>query len=368
MSDRPATRVAVLGVGLIGGSIGLAARRRLGAEVVGHSRSPATVERALELGALDRGASSVAEACEGAELVFCAGPVAALPDQAREALGASGPDTVVTDVGSTKGELVGALGEDERFIGGHPLAGAETAGVGNARADLFEGARWYLTPTDRSSGILYDRLQRAVAGLGARPQAIDPAAHDRLMATISHVPHVVANALAAEAAAELSRDSERMPEAGPSFRDMTRVAGSNPVIWADIFASNREAVADSVAAVARRLEQAAALIRGADREAVAAWHAAAGEDRQRLLETDLEAGPLRELRIVVANKPGTIAALALALGEAGVNIEDMALHPAPDMTSGAVTLWVAGAEQAERAAALVRELGHTVTVLGSGAA
>jgi len=359
-------RIAVLGVGLIGGSIGLAARRRLGAEVVGYGRTPATLARAVEIGALDRGAASVAEACEGADLVFCAGPVGALPAQAREALAASGPETVVSDVGSTKGELVAALGEDERFIGGHPLAGAETAGVDNARADLFEGARWYLTPTERSSGLLYDRLQRAVAGLGARPQAIDPGAHDRLLATISHLPHVVANALAAEAAAELSRDSERMPEVGPSFRDTTRVAGSNPAIWADIFASNREAVADSVAAVAARLSAAAELIRRGDREAVAAWHAAAGEDRRRLLEPALEAGPLRELRIVVANRPGTIAALALALGEAGVNIEDMALHPTPDMTSGAVTLWVAGAEQAERAAALVRELGHTVTVLGSG--
>jgi prephenate dehydrogenase len=366
LSEGPATKVAVLGVGLIGGSIGLAARRRLGAEVVGHGRNPETLARAVELGALDRGAGSIAEACDGAEIVFCAGPVGALPGQAREALAACGPDAVISDVGSTKGELVAALGEDERFIGGHPLAGAETAGVDNARADLFEGARWYLTPTDRSSGVLYDRLQRAVAGLGARPQAIDPGAHDRLMATISHLPHVVANALAAEAAAELSRDSERMPEVGPSFRDTTRVAGSNPAIWADIFASNREAVADSVAAVARRLDAAAELIRGGDREAVAAWHAAAGEDRRRLLESELEAGPLRELRIVVANRPGTIAALALALGEAGVNIADMALHPAPDMTSGAVTLWVAGDEQAERAAALVRELGHTVTVLGAG--
>jgi prephenate dehydrogenase len=360
-------KIAVLGVGLIGGSIGLAARRRLGAEVVGHGRNPATIARAVELGALDRGAASVAEACAGAELVFCAGPVAALPDQARAALAACGPETVVTDVGSTKGALVAALGEDERFIGGHPLAGAETAGVDNARADLFEGARWYLTPTDRSSGLLYDRLQRAIAGLGARPQAIDPAAHDRLMATISHLPHVVANALAAEAAAELSRDAERLPEVGPSFRDSTRVAGSNPAIWADIFASNSEAVADSVEAVARRLEEAAALIRGGDRDAVAVWHAAAGEDRRRLHESEREAGPLHELRIVVANRPGTIAELALALGEAGVNIEDMALHPAPDMSSGAVTLWVAGAEQAERAAARVRELGHTVTVLGGDA-
>ena len=362
--DRP--RFAVLGVGLIGGSIGLAARRRLGAEVVGYRRDPATVERAVELGALDRGAASVAEACEGAEVVFCAAPVGALADQVQEALGASGPDTVVTDVGSTKGELVAAVGEDERFIGGHPLAGAETAGVENAREELFEGARWYLTPTERSSGLLYDRLQRTISALGARPQAIDARGHDRIMATVSHLPHVLANALAAEAAAELGRDSERMPEVGPSFRDATRVAGSNPAIWADIYSGNREALAASVEALARRLEQAAALIRSGDGEALAAWHAAAGEDRRRLLESDLEAGPLRELRIVVANRPGTIAELALALGEAGVNIEDMALHPAPDMTSGAVSVWVAGEEQAARAEALVRRLGHTVTVVGPG--
>jgi prephenate dehydrogenase len=353
-------------VGLIGGSIGLAARRRLDADVVGYSPTAATIERALEAGVLDRGTSSVAEACEGADAIFCAGPVGALPALAGEALAAAGPEAVVTDVGSTKREIVAALAEDERFIGGHPIAGAETAGVNNARADLFEGARWYLTPTEHSSGLLYDRLQRLVAGLGARPQAIDPDAHDRLMATVSHLPHVLANALAAEAAAELSRDSERLPEVGPSFRDMTRVAGSNPAIWADIFASNREAVAESTEALARRLEEAAALIRRGERDAVVAWHAAAGEDRRKLLEGGSEAGPLRELRIVVANKPGTIAELALALGEAGVNIEDMALHPTPDMTSGAVTLWVAGAEQAERAERLVRELGHAVTVVDPG--
>jgi prephenate dehydrogenase len=360
------TKVTVLGVGLIGGSIGLASKRRLEAEVTGFSPSQSTVDRALEVGALDRAAATVAEACEGAEVVFCAGPVGALPDLVADALAASGPETVVTDVGSTKREIVAALGGDERFIGGHPLAGAETAGVGNARADLFEGARWYLTPTDRSSGLLYDRLQRTVAGLGARPQAIDAAAHDRLMARVSHLPHVLANALVAEAAAELAEGSERLPEVGPSFRDMTRVAGSNPTVWADIFASNREAVAAAVESVAARLEEAAALIRSGDADGVGEWHTTAGDDRRALLGGESQAGPLQELRIVVANRPGTIAELALALGDAGVNIEDMALHPAPDMTSGAVTLWVAGSEQAERAERLVRELGHSVTVLGSG--
>jgi prephenate dehydrogenase len=358
-------RAAVLGVGLIGGSIGLAARERLACEVVGWSRTPQTLERAVALGAIDHAAGSLAEACEGADVVFCAGPVAVLAEQAGEALAASGPDTVVTDAGSTKQEIVAALGEDERFVGGHPLAGAETAGVENARADLFEGARWYLTPTERSSGVLYDRLQRLVSDLGARPQAIEAEAHDRLMASVSHLPHVMANVLVAQGAAELTRDSERLPEVGPSFRDTTRVAGANPSIWGDILVSNREAVAAAIDDAVARLREAAELIRTGDREAVAGWHAAAGDDRRRLLESARRDSPLRELRVVVANRPGTVAELALALGEAGVNIEDMALHPATDMKSGAISIWVAGPEQAERAAALVRELGHGVSLLGA---
>jgi prephenate dehydrogenase len=361
-------RIAILGVGLIGGSIGLAARQRLDAEVVGFDPDRSTVDRALEEGVITEAPLSVAEACAGAEVVFCAAPVAGLSDLATAALASCGPETVVTDVGSTKRDIVAALGGDERFIGGHPLAGAETVGVENARADLFEGARWYLTPKSaRSSGLLYDRLQRTVAGLGARVQAIDAEAHDRLMATISHLPHVVANVLVGQAVAELTRDSERMPEVGPSFRDTTRVAGANPAIWGDIFASNSEAVAEAVEGVAERLREAAALIREGEREAVAEWHAGAGSDRRRLLETELAGGPLRELRVVVTNRPGTIAELALALGEAGVNIEDMALYPAPDMTSGAVSLWVSGDEQAERAATLVRKLGHSVSAVGNGA-
>jgi prephenate dehydrogenase len=269
-------RIAVLGVGLIGGSIGLAARSRLDAEVAGYDPDPTAVREALAAGAVERGAASVAEACEGAEIVFCAAPVAALVELGREALAASGAETVLTDAGSTKRQVVGALGGDPRFVGGHPLAGAETSGVENAREDLFEGARWYLTPTEGCSGVLYDRLQRTVAGIGARPQAVDAAVHDRLMATVSHLPHVVANALVGEAIAELTRDSERLPEVGPSFRDMTRVAGSNPAVWADIFAANGDAVAEAVESLAARLGVGAAAIRAGDGVAVAAWHSEAG--------------------------------------------------------------------------------------------
>jgi hypothetical protein len=180
---------------------------------------------------------------------------------------------------------------------------------------------------------------------------------------VSHLPHVLANVLAGQAAAALTRDSERLPEVGPSFRDAARVAGSNPAIWGDIFAANGEAVAEAIDDAIARLHEAHELIRSGEPVAIAGWHAAAGDDRRRLLEADLAAGPLRELRVVVANRPGTVAELALALGEAGVNIEDMALHPAADMQSGAISLWVAGEEQAARAAALVRDLGHGVTIM-----
>jgi prephenate dehydrogenase len=359
-------RVGLLGVGLIGGSIGLAARRRLGAVVRGYDPDGETLAAALEQGAIDEAAGDAAAACAGADVVFCAAPVGGLVELAGAALAAAGSETAVTDVGSTKRQIVAALGDDERFIGGHPLAGAETAGVENARAELFEGARWYLTPTQRSGGMHYDRVQRAVADLGARPQAIGPEDHDRLMATVSHLPHVIANVLVSQAVQELSAGSEQLPEVGPSLRDSARVAGANPAIWGDIFATNSSAVADAVEAAADRLRAAARLIRAGERDAVSAWHAAAAADRRALLERELAGGALHELRVRVPNRPGTVAELALALGRAGVNIEDMGLYPAQDMKTGAVSLWIAGSEQAERAARLVRELGHGVSVLAAG--
>jgi prephenate dehydrogenase len=357
-------RVAVLGVGLIGGSIGLAAKSRLVAEVHGFDPDPEVIARATDSGALHTFADSAADAVAGADIVFCAAPVAALPALVAEALAAT-DDAAVTDVGSTKRDLIAGLPAEgaERFIGGHPLAGAETSGVENARAELFEGARWYLTPTERSSGVHYDRLQRAVADLGARPQAIDPETHDRVMATVSHLPHVLANVLVQEAASALTEESERLPEVGPSFRDTTRVAGANPGIWLDIFASNREAVAAEIDAVAARLTDAAELLRAGDADAVRNWHRAALSDRRRLLEGELVGGQLHQLRVGVENRPGTVAEIALALGRAGVNIEDMALYPAADMRTGAISIWVAGENEARRASDVVRELGHAVWIV-----
>jgi prephenate dehydrogenase len=351
------------GVGLIGGSIGLAARHRLGAEVAGYDPDPADRDRAVALGVLDRASGSIAEAVAGADVVFCAAPVAALPELVAAALRESPPPAVVSDVGSTKEGLVAAVAAGDaadRFIGGHPLAGAETAGVESARADLFEGARWYLTPTERSQGVLFDRLHGVLAGIGARPMAIDAAVHDLEMAAISHLPHVLANVLAGVAAGSLPGDSERRPEVGRSFRDATRVAGANPAVWADIFSSNGAAVAAEIDEAVGRLQTAAELIREGDRERIAGWQQSARDDRRRMLEADLAAAPLVELRVAVENRPGTVAEIALALGRAGINIEDMSLFPAADRRTGAISLWIGGLDEARQAAEVVAGLGHEV--------
>ncbi len=354
-------RIAVIGVGLIGGSVALACKERLegGAEVVGFDRSAEALAAALERGVLDCAAGSLAEAVADAEAVFVAVPVGALPELVAAALSAAGSDCVVTDVGSTKRPVVRAC-PDSRFVGGHPLAGAETAGVEHARADLFEGATWYLTPTATTTGVLYERLHRLLHALGARPAAIDADAHDAILAVVSHLPHVLANVLVSEAASLLAAEDERLPATGPSFRDATRVAGAASSIWTDIYLSNRDALAASVDEVIARLRAVAEMLRAGEAERIAAWNDRAAADRKRLLEAQLAGGPVYELRASVPNRPGVIAELALSLGRAGVNITDMALYPAADMSEGVVALWIAGAPAARRAEELVARLGFPV--------
>jgi prephenate dehydrogenase len=352
-------RLGVVGVGLIGGSVALAARERLGASVSGYDASPNALERAVSRGALDHAGRDLHEAVADAEAVFVAVPVGALNETVSQVLRAAGPDCVVTDVGSTKRAVVGAH-DDPRFVGGHPLAGAETSGVEHARADLFESATWYLTPTAKTSGVLYERLHRLLRSLGARPVAIEPETHDRILATVSHLPHVLANVLVSQAAQALAAGDARLPATGPSFRDATRVAGASSAIWRDIYLSNRDALAAGIEETIAALDGVRAALVAGDGDWIAAWNDAAAADRRRLLEAQLAGGPLYELRASVPNRPGVIARLALELGRAGVNIADLALYPAPDMSEGVVALWVAGEEPARRAEALVAELGFPV--------
>jgi len=278
-------KVAVLGVGLIGGSIGLAARRRLGARVLGYDTDPAAQEQAAGLGAIDEPCSELAEAVHDADYVFIATPVGVATAIAREALEVAGDDCVVTDLGSTKRRIAREL-TDPRMVPGHPMAGAETSGVKGADETLFDGAVWYLTPHERTQAQALARLSAVIEQLGAEPVAIDAEAHDRLMASVSHLPHVLANLLVAQALRSAPAVSAGGPLAGvgvnPSFRDATRVAGANTAVWTDIYLANADLLAEAIDEAIRELSGVRDALDAEDAEALASWNDSAREGRERL--------------------------------------------------------------------------------------
>jgi prephenate dehydrogenase len=281
-------RVAVLGVGLIGGSIGLAARRRLGARVIGYDPDARALATALDLGAIDT-AGDFVEAARQNDYIFVATPVGATAGAVRAALTIAGAGCVVSDVGSTKRRIAGAI-SDRRFVGGHPLAGAETAGVESAREDLFDEAVWYLTPADPGSSPVLPRLRALIEQLGASPVAISPDAHDRLMASVSHLPHVLANVLVAQALrAAPALEGGDPPGAqalgeNPSFRDATRVAGANTAIWTDIYMSNGDLLAEVLDEAIRELSGVRDALDAEDAGALARWNDEARAARERLAD------------------------------------------------------------------------------------
>ena len=269
-------RVAVIGVGLIGGSVALAARERLGAEVSGWDHNPAASSQARTSGAIDTAARSIEAALDGAEAAFVAAPVDALPELVGAVLAAAGADCLVSDVGSTKRAVVAAC-SDPRFVGGHPLAGSEASGVERARAELFDGATWYLTPSPVTSAATLDGVSSLVSALGAVPVEIDASAHDRLMAVVSQLPHVLANVLVSQLTA-LGGE----PSLGPSFRDATRVAGSNTAVWSGIYMANHDLLAGAVDDAITALIGVRDNLRAGDREALVRWSEQAAADRAGL--------------------------------------------------------------------------------------
>jgi prephenate dehydrogenase len=180
------------------------------------------------------------------------------------------------------------------------------------------------------------------------------------MAVTSHLPHVLADAMLIQAGERLGEHGSGVPRVGPSLRDATRVAGANPAIWTDIFMSNAASLAEEVRELSGALLTVADWLEAGDAERVRDWHGRARDERQRLLEADLAGGPVDELRVSVPNRPGIVAQVALALGRGGVNIADMALAPAPDNQTGAITLWVVGEGAGARAAELIGKLGFQV--------
>jgi prephenate dehydrogenase len=354
--------LAVVGTGLIGASVALAARRAGVERVRGWDPDGAHLATAAERGGVEA-ASSLAASLDGAELAVVAAPVTALPSQVRAVLEASGAGCTVTDVGSTKGGVCAAAAGVGRFVGGHPICGSEARGPEWATAELFDGATWFLTPVAATDADSYTLLHGFVSGLGAVPVAIDPDAHDRLVAVTSHLPHALANVLLNQAGGGRVEGHDPLDAAGGSLRDMTRVAGANPRIWVDIFLENRVALAASLAEHRRRVEQVEAALANGDAGFLARWIGEASANRRRLLETAYaDAGELQRLRVHVPDRPGVIAGIAQALGAERINIADFDLQHLSSERGGTLAILVAGEGEAARAAALLERQGYGVVV------
>jgi prephenate dehydrogenase len=352
--------LAIIGTGLIGASAGLAARRADVGAVAGWDPDPEALAVAAERGAVDP-AGSLGDAVDGAELVVAAAPVGELPATVREVLERAGEGCTVTDVGSTKQPVCAAAASDPRFIGGHPICGAETRGPARAAAELFQGATWFLTPTATTPPERLRLVHGFVTSLGARPVAIGPDAHDRLVGLTSHLPHVLANVLLNQAGSTRIDGHDPLSAAGGSLRDMTRIAGANPRIWVDIFLDNREALAAALAEQRRAIEQVERALSAGDAGFLARWIGDASGHRRRLLASAFaDPGALQRLRIHIPDRPGVLAGIFQALGAERINIEDFEMDHVSSERGGTLTVLVSGEGEAERAVQLLEGQGYGV--------
>jgi prephenate dehydrogenase len=357
-------RLAIVGTGLIGASVGLAAKRAGIAGIRGFDPDPAALQLAHERGAIDESAASLEDALAGVDLVVVAAPVAELPAQVESALAAAPEGALVTDVGSTKGPICAAAAADPRFIGGHPVCGAETKGPGNANAELFDGATWFLTPTATTDPERYRALHGFVVSLGATPVAVAPDAHDRIVALTSHLPHALANLLISQGGATRIDGHDPLDAAGGSLRDMTRVAGANPRVWVDIFLDNADAVRDALTEHRRRVEQLEHALETRDAGYLARWIAEAASNRRRMLAEayTAEPGELQRVRVHIPDRPGVLAGITQALGAQRINIEDFELQHMSRDRGGTLAITIIGEAEAHRAATLLEEQGYGVSV------
>jgi prephenate dehydrogenase len=358
-TERPPAveRLAVVGTGLVGTSIALAAAR-LGTRTRGFDADRGVLDGSAARGALQP-ASSLEEAVADAELVVVAVPVGSAPGVVREVLDAAAPDTIVTDVASTKRPLASVT--DPRFVPGHPVAGGVTGGPARAAADLFDAATWFLTPTDASSPQSVERVERFVVSLGARPVRTEADAHDRLLALTSHLPHALANVLMLRVADAAADDDAPLAFAGASLQEMTRLAGANAAVWSDIFLGNADEIAAALDGFRTSLDELEQALRAGDRESVEASIATAASARERLDSFAYRTQPeqLNRIRVRVPDRPGVLARITQILGAAQINLEDFELRHVSPEYGGVLVILVAGADNAARARELLRREGYS---------
>jgi prephenate dehydrogenase len=345
-------RAHVVGLGLIGSSIALGLSEK-GHVVSGEDSDPARARRALEVGAVSSLGGS-----EDAELAFVATPAASVVPVARRLL-ESGPDApVVSDVAGVKRQIASEL-TAPFFVPGHPMAGSEQEGPDGATGELFLGASWVLTPTKETSEVAFSLVRQAVSDLGAEVVVLSPELHDDLVAVISHVPHLTAATLMAMAASTEVDQESLMRLAAGGFRDMTRIAAGTPGIWPDICADNKEAILAGLDALARELSEIRRIVAEEDRPALTERLEAARSARQNLPARGARPAEVRELRVLVPDRPGVLAEVTSIAGGLGANIYDIEIAHSSEGARGVVVLALSP-EAAELLAGKLRDVGFQV--------
>jgi prephenate dehydrogenase len=361
-----AVAVAIVGTGLIGASLGMALRRLPAVRAVaGWDRDAAALATARERGAVDRAASDLADAVGTADVVVLAVPASAVADTAAAVGPLLRPGAILTDVASVKTRVVEALQAAAppgvHVIGGHPMAGSHEAGAAHASAELFVGATYLLTPTTHTDPDAYRRLHGLVAGIGARVLAVSPDRHDLLVAVVSHLPQLAATTLM-NLAAERARDEHAglLLLAAGGFRDATRVAASNPDLWLDICAENREAIVAVLDDYRERIGALRSVLALDDETGLRRALADARDARRALPGKETATGELVELDLPIPDRPGVLAEVTTTVGSVGVNIEDLGISHDPEGGRGRLRLAIIGPAQAATARAALAARGYEV--------
>ncbi len=357
-NHRPAPLVGTVvlaGVGLIGGSIGLGLHQRfLARRVIGLDPDPVALDAARGMGVIDEAKLEPGPWLAEADLVVLATPVRRLERLARELAPFLRPDALVTDVGSVKAPLVAAL-SDLRFVGGHPMAGSERDGVQNADAALLENAVWVLTPDASTDADALRAVKELVTGLGARAIEVAPELHDRLVATVSHLPYLAAVALTKAVGEAEERDLLALLAAG-GFRDLTRVASGSPRMSRDMVVANRDAVRTALRAFSAQLTAVAAMLDEPESLLDVAEQAKRQRDALPIVRRSLL--PARhEVVVAVPDRPGELMRITGALGAAGVNIKDIEVLGVRE-SGGAMRLAFSDHESLVRGAEALRAAGY----------
>ena len=350
MTSTSAERIAVLGTGLIGTSIAMASAR-VGCSVAGWDEDPSAIAAASERAAV-RIASTPEDAVTDADVVIVCTPVPAIAALAARAL-ASASGAVVTDAGSIKEgvvrgviELAGPAGI-KRFIGGHPMGGSERSGPEHASPAVVDGIVWVLTPSERVDPAAVAMVEGWVERIGGRPVQMSAARHDRLVAFVSHLPQIASTALMALAATEEADEPEILLLAAGGFRDLTRLASSNPGLWSQILLANRHGIAAAIDLYSQRLADLRDMVLEGRGPEIEEMFASAKRARLRLATKPTVRAGIAVLQVQVPDRPGALAELTSTMAESSVNIEDLQIVHSPEGGRGTVHLTVAAASADE---------------------